>query len=293
MTVPKLSVCMIVKDEASRLPGALASIREELPDAEIVIVIDSRTSDETGAIACACPGAIVCTRTWSDDFASARNASIDLATGAWVLVFDADHRFAPGSGDRIRKTLEQHGDEPLLVQIDTMEANGASAAVIDVASGAARDKTWCPIVLFPRVIGGEVVRYERRVHEHNVRWAVARGARMARLEGAAIVHYGGVRATRDAEGRDARNERLLRMCVEENPDDIESCAYLARDYAVAERWAECEGVGDYATSRPYKQENRAHLFFILRHYADALAHREDFRGAYEAARLAFTIMEPK
>jgi len=39
---------------------------------------------------------------WREDFAWARNQALEMATGAWIFVLDADERLAPGSRDQLR-----------------------------------------------------------------------------------------------------------------------------------------------------------------------------------------------
>lgn len=85
----RLSVCMIVRDEAASLPGCLASLGE-LPD-EIVIV-DTGSVDGTQELARAHPKVRLYEMAWGEDFAAARNHSLAQATGDWILVFDADER---------------------------------------------------------------------------------------------------------------------------------------------------------------------------------------------------------
>ena len=86
----KLSVCLIVRNEASNLPRCLDSIRGL---ADEIVVVDTGSTDDTVAIAQR-HGARVSTLVWQDDFSAARNASIELATCDWILVFDADESIA-------------------------------------------------------------------------------------------------------------------------------------------------------------------------------------------------------
>lgn len=87
----RLEVIMIVRDEAAVLPQALASIQDL---ADRVVVMDTGSHDRTVEIARAA-GAEVYQASWADDFAAARNQSLDLAQGDWVLVLDADETVAP------------------------------------------------------------------------------------------------------------------------------------------------------------------------------------------------------
>lgn len=81
-----LSLCMIVKDEAERLAACLTSVKDFVDE---MIVFDTGSKDDTIAIA-EQAGAKVQTIEWTEDFAAARNRSLELATGAWILVLDAD-----------------------------------------------------------------------------------------------------------------------------------------------------------------------------------------------------------
>jgi glycosyltransferase involved in cell wall biosynthesis len=83
---PLISLCMIVRDEAQRLPRCLASAK---PYVDEMVVVDTGSQDETVAIA-EQYGATVSGFQWCDDFAAARNYSLSLATGQWILLLDAD-----------------------------------------------------------------------------------------------------------------------------------------------------------------------------------------------------------
>ncbi|WCO65975.1 glycosyltransferase [Iamia majanohamensis] len=88
-----LSAVMIVRDEASRLERCLRSLQ---PVVDEVVVVDTGSTDETVSIAEA-HGCVVGHFPWIDDFAAARNHSLDLARGEWVLMVDADEVVAPGA----------------------------------------------------------------------------------------------------------------------------------------------------------------------------------------------------
>jgi glycosyltransferase involved in cell wall biosynthesis len=82
----KLSVAMIVKNEARCLARCLSSLRGV---ADEMIVTDTGSSDNTVNIAGEF-GAKVSHFDWINDFAAARNFSLAQATGEWILVLDAD-----------------------------------------------------------------------------------------------------------------------------------------------------------------------------------------------------------
>lgn len=93
----KLSVCVIAKDEERDLPGlleSLAPLRQALADAFECVVLDSGSTDATLAVAERW-GARTARRPF-DDFASQKQACLDLCAGDWVLSLDCDERLTPG-----------------------------------------------------------------------------------------------------------------------------------------------------------------------------------------------------
>ena len=79
---------MIVKNEEANLPACLESVRDLFHE---VIVVDTGSTDRTKEIA-ASFGARVFDFPWVDNFAAARNAALDHATGDWIFWMDADDR---------------------------------------------------------------------------------------------------------------------------------------------------------------------------------------------------------
>ncbi len=86
-----LSVAIIARNEARHIAGCLESVAS-LAD-EIVVVLDSRSCDQTGAI-CRTYGAQVWIEPWRG-FPAQRNRALALCRGTWVLFIDADERVTP------------------------------------------------------------------------------------------------------------------------------------------------------------------------------------------------------
>jgi O-antigen biosynthesis protein len=108
---------MIVRDEAANLPRCLASVRGLVDE---LVVVDTGSADTTCEVAAAA-GARVHSAAWRDDFAAARNASLDLCHGRWILVLDADEMLAPSSVAVWRAWVLAHDgrDEPAALTVDT------------------------------------------------------------------------------------------------------------------------------------------------------------------------------
>ena len=102
---PSVSLCMIVKNEEDNLAAAIESA-EDLPTE--VIVVDTGSTDDTVEVAKRVVGkgkGIVAFWEWMDDFAAARNGSINLATSDWIFWIDGDDRLNPKSIRQIKNIL--------------------------------------------------------------------------------------------------------------------------------------------------------------------------------------------
>lgn len=98
MANARVSVLILAKNEAENLPQCLQTVAWAN---EVIVVVDRASRDETRAIAER--GAdLVALRTF-DDFASQRNAALDLASGEWIFAIDADERATPELAAEIRR----------------------------------------------------------------------------------------------------------------------------------------------------------------------------------------------
>lgn len=101
-----VSLCMIVKNEERFLEKCLASVADVVDEINIV---DTGSTDRTVEIAEKF-GARIERHEWRDDFAWARNKSIDMATKRWVFQMDADEELLPESKEALEllKTAPAH-----------------------------------------------------------------------------------------------------------------------------------------------------------------------------------------
>ncbi|MCB9916450.1 MAG: glycosyltransferase family 2 protein [Planctomycetes bacterium] len=216
----RLSLCTIVRDEAEHLPALLASVRGVVDE---LCVLDTGSTDGTPELARRA-GARVGHFAWCDDFAAARNAALELATGDWVLALDADERLeAPGARARLEAFARRLPDALGRVLL----VNGSEAGASSIALTR----------FFPRVPS---LRYRGRVHEQLVD---AHGERLRHDTGVVVHHLG--YAAEVVAGRDklARNRRLLEAALVDEPDNaylwyqLGRTEFVAEDHAAA--WSAC------------------------------------------------------
>ncbi|MBK8165656.1 MAG: glycosyltransferase [bacterium] len=90
---------MIVRDGGQFLDPLLEAAGRHCDE---LVVVDTGSRDDSPRSASA-RGARVLHRTWDDDFAAARNASLDACTCRWVLCLDADEQLCPGDWAAVRE----------------------------------------------------------------------------------------------------------------------------------------------------------------------------------------------
>ena len=102
---------MIVKNEAPRLRVCLESVQGWVDE---MVIVDTGSEDDTIAIAKSFE-AKVYTFDWCDDFAAARNFSLQWVDSDWVLVLDADEVMLPEALPLLNQAMED--DNTLLINL--------------------------------------------------------------------------------------------------------------------------------------------------------------------------------
>lgn len=232
---PRVSVAMIVRNEAAQLPGCLASLDGLGPE---LCIVDTGSSDNTPAIARA-HGARVAAFPWCDDFAAARNAALALCTAPWVFVIDADERVAREDVETLSGLLEGAVDRCYRFTTRNYTRNTAMAefqpcqADDPLAQGF---PGWYPSVkvrLFPNRPG---VQFEGRVHELVTQSLMRLGVPIAPAP-VPIHHYGAARPPDQLAEKAQFYLRLGAQKAEESPEDANAWAELGN---------QCAELGQYA-----------------------------------------------
>jgi glycosyltransferase involved in cell wall biosynthesis len=110
-----LSLCMIVKNEADKLPRCLSSVQGIVNE---TIVVDTGSTDQTTEIAQSF-GAQVYHYLWNNNFSAARNESLKYAEGEWILVLDADEVLNPAIVPAMQEVMQR--EQALVINLMRQE----------------------------------------------------------------------------------------------------------------------------------------------------------------------------
>lgn len=197
----RLSLCMIVRDEEAMLARCLAAVA---PAVDEIIVVDTGSVDGTVQIAESF-GAHVLHHPWTGDFAAARNASFEAATGDWLLYLDADEVLVEGDAGRLR-ALTGHTWREAIYLVETNHTG-------DLDDGTA--VTHDALRLFRNRPG---YRFEGRIHEQIAHRLPAFLPERLEHSDVRVEHFGYLGVVRDAKDKSRRNVGLLQQQLADGDD---------------------------------------------------------------------------
>ncbi|UIO42436.1 glycosyltransferase [Brevibacillus brevis] len=111
--VPKISLCMIVKNEEECLHKCMESVKDLVDE---MIIVDTGSTDNTVEI-CKSFGAVVHSYEWQDNFAEARNFGLEKATGDWILWMDADEEMNKEDSKNLKELLRGQEDSLFYIHL--------------------------------------------------------------------------------------------------------------------------------------------------------------------------------
>jgi tetratricopeptide (TPR) repeat protein len=200
---PRISLCMIARNEERFLPECLRRAR---PAVDEIILVDTGSTDRTKAIAAEF-GATVLDAPWQDDFSAPRNVALAAATGDWILVLDADEFLQDGAAERIRELAVDPGVAGYHMHFINVYGTGRTMGVMMVR-------------LFRNLPG---LAYTNLIHEQVTpslqRLAAPLGLRLRSCD-VQVDHHGYSDQVMTERGKIERNERLFLRQLAAEPDDI-------------------------------------------------------------------------
>ena len=217
---PRVSLTMIVKNEEANLPACLDSVAGLFRE---IIVVDTGSTDRTKEIA-ARYGAKVFDFPWCDDFAAARNASLDHATGNWIFWLDADDRIDKRNRRKLKALFAGLKDENVVYVMKSV-----SKQCVGDDSVVAVD--------YGRLFRNHPeIRWQYRVHEQ-ILPSVRRLGGSVRSTDIFTCHTG-YQDKALYRRKLERNLRLLELASAEHPKDSFLLYQLGRTYLATGRAAE-------------------------------------------------------
>jgi glycosyltransferase involved in cell wall biosynthesis/predicted O-methyltransferase YrrM/Flp pilus assembly protein TadD len=242
---PRVSLCMIVKNEEKNLPVCLGSVQGLFDD---IVVVDTGSADRTKEIA-ARLGARVFDFAWVDSFAEARNESLRHARGKYAFWLDADDRVDAANHNKLRALLAGLGDANVAYVMKCLclpDPVTRAATVVD------------HIRLFRR---HPELRWRYRVHEQILPGLADLGAQFA-VADVVIEHTGYL----DAPLRRRKLERDLRLLAldrAERPDDPFVLFNLGQVYQEQGRTAEALAVLQESLARAKPEASIVRKLYAL------------------------------
>lgn len=200
---PRVTLCMIARDEERFLPECLSRARAAVDE---IVLVDTGSKDRTVEIAQSF-GAKVLHTTWQDDFSAPRNLGLQAATGDWILVLDADEFLQPGSCERIRELVQNPAVSGYHLHFVNIYGKGRTLGVMMV-----RLFRNLPGIAYLNVIHEQVTPSLQRLGDE-------RGLVLASAD-VEVEHHGYTDEVMDQRGKNERNERLFRKQLAATPDDI-------------------------------------------------------------------------
>ncbi len=194
---------MIVKNEEINLTRCLASIKGFVDE---IIIVDTGSTDLTIKVA-EDNGAVVIPFLWQDDFSAARNASLEAASGDWILFLDADEALEPESGQILRQVIAGEEEGFFIKIINLIGSEGSIESSPDLVFRLFRNKP--------------DYRFRGAIHEQIVDVILEKNgqARFQIAEGIVLRHYGYLNQQILEKNKKVRNLTIIKKELDSNPDN--------------------------------------------------------------------------
>ncbi len=229
-----LSLCMIVKNEEKHLARCLNSVQSIVDE---IIVVDTGSSDRTKDIARVF-GAKVHDFEWTNDFAEARNFSLSLASGRWILVLDADEVVSRLDLDRLR-SIVRNGKQIGAYYFTTRNyLNSVNYEGWQANRGCYPDEEkglgWIPSTKVRLFSNDRRIRFHHKVHELVEPSLKKLGIRIKQCD--IPVHHYGKLDTHKATRKDEEYFNLGLKKLNESSTDMNALVELAKAAGGIERY---------------------------------------------------------
>ncbi len=266
---PKISACMIVKNEEEFLPNCLNSIKDVVDE---IIIVDTGSTDNTVNIAKEFK-AKVYHHPWNNSFSEARNASLKYASGDWIFQIDADEEL-------------ERSDIPILRDaINTESYNGIIIAIHSIIKDGTHK------FYHPRIFRRGKGFYKDIIHEQTI----IEGERLPTE--IRLYHYGYNLDEKKMRIKWQRTTHLLKKQIAQNKHDGFAWFNLIRNYRIQDLFQDGINAGEEALKimSPVSFSNHGKTNISLHHdvmiiYETANCHlyNENYSKAKELCHFALS-----
>lgn len=213
-----ISLCMIVKNEAANLDKCLKAV---VGCVDEIIIVDTGSSDNTKKIAANYTNKLYDFK-WCDDFAKARNFSIEKSNNDWVLVMDADENIFDYNKKKILEFVSDKKNEEVVGRIKRINP-------FEDVSGVKRY-----IERVNRLFNKNHFKYTGLIHEQ-ITALNGKNYSTKNIEIAAE-HFGYTKEVIEKTNKLERNISMLKKAIAENTNDpylyyqLGKTYYMGKDY---------------------------------------------------------------
>lgn len=263
---PTLSMPMIVKNEAETLEKCLRLAR---PHVDEIVIVDTGSTDGTRAIARRYADTYDEIE-WPDSFSKARNHSLDLATGDYILIVDGDEYIEGAEHwQKIRRALHSEGlVGAQLIQHNLLGEEGLVEA----------NREWVDRLF----LNHPDIRFMGRVHNQiqpGIRaYIEANGGHFGKLS-VDIVHTGYALPVEDKKDKYGTRIELLRAEYEDPRSEGFKAYYgfqLGVVYAALHEW---EKAAEILEKIDYSQLSETNAFYARLKAGRAASNQDDMERA--------------
>lgn len=270
---PRLSICMMVKNEEKNLESCLQSL-QSLRDAiaSELIIVDTGSEDKTVEIAKRFTDQVYF-HPWGNDFSAMRNITLKYSTGEWVLIIDADEVL--GNCQPVIDFLQS----PKRKQFTTVAITIKN--MVDV-----ENDIFSSMVAFRFFKNDGYFHFEGAIHNQ----AKFKGEALAMPE-VYLLHYGYIPTDKELmERKFLRTGTILKQELEKDPGNIYYWTQLSVTYAMHKDYKEAIEYAEKAYSL-LPEKKTPNFMFVLLQLILVYQHENKYEKVANICRESLAIKE--
>lgn len=268
-----LSVCIISKNEEKNIAKCINSVKDLAFE---VILADTGSTDRTVEIA-ETLGAKVVHHKWNNDFSAARNASIDKATGDWILFLDCDEELPKEEGLKLKAIIDE--DE------NNKKYDGLYLRLVNIIQGVRVSDA----IVLRAFKNRPEYRFRGKMHEQIITSIQElKGIDSIGATPVEIFHYGYDPEVSDTDKKSKRNLDIL-LSYEEKDKDGYYYYVLGNEYARTDSYQEALDIYNKALNKtnakmysyiyyPYLVMNIIKIYYVQKRYQDCVKAIDGFKA---------------